>query len=156
MRVDLAKMNSEVVTVLNKLDAKDSALKQDAWYKQVVRGASWSQSVTRTAQPSGAVAIGQSAKVQISDRADYLPYAEWKAAENRDARFTVRVGDYVVRGELEDDVTPQTLPGIIKAKGSDAVQVKAFRDLADDSASYASRGLESIMETLFIEVGGGR
>lgn len=151
MFADLAKMYGQTVTVLNKLDARDSALKLDTWYKQVVTGALWSASITRSVSSDGTVGIGQSVKCHIANRAGYMPYDEWKAAENRDAYFTVRTGDYVILGEVAEDVTPQTVLQIVKAKGTDAMQVKAFRDLRDDSVSYQRADFESIMETLYME-----
>lgn len=151
MFVDLSKMYGQTVTVINKLDARDAALKLDAYYKQAVAGALWSAQVSRTVSTDGSVQIGQSVKVHIADRSGYLPYDEWKAAENRDAYFTVRTGDYIVLGEVAEDVTASNVLQIVKAKGDDAVQVKAFRDLRDDSVSYSSAQLERMMETLYIE-----
>lgn len=151
MFVDLAKMYGQTVTVINKLDAKDAALKMDAYYKQVVRSALWSSQVSRTVSTDGSVQIGQSVKVHIADRSEYMPYDEWKAAENRDAYFTVRTGDYIVLGEVAEDVTASNVLQIVKAKGGDAMQVKAFRDLRDDSVSYPIAAIESMVETLYIE-----
>lgn len=151
MFVDLSQMYGQTVTVLNKLDARDSALKLDTWYKQVVTGALWSANITRSVSGDGSVQIGQSVKCHIANRAEYMPYDEWKAAENRDAYFTIRTGDYIVLGEVTEDVTASNVLQIVKAKGGDAMQVKAFRDLRDTSVSYPSEGLESVMETLYME-----
>lgn len=151
MFVDLSRMYGQTVTVLNKLDARDSALKLDTWYKQVVRGALWSASITRSVATDGTVSIGQSVKCHIANRSEFMPYDEWKAAGNRDAYFTIRTGDYVVLGEVSEDVTASNVLQIVKSKGGDAMQVKAFRDLHDPSVSYPSAGMESIMETLYIE-----
>lgn len=151
MFVDLSKMYGQTVTVLNKLDARDSALKLDTWYKQVVRGALWSASITRSVATDGTVSIGQSVKCHIANRSEFMPYDEWKAAGNRDAYFTIRTGDYVILGEVSEDVTASNVLQIVKAKGGDAMQVKAFRDLRDPSVNYPSAGMESIMETLYIE-----
>lgn len=151
MRASLSKMYGQTVTVLNKLDARDSTLKLDTWYKQVVTGALWSASITRSVSPDGTVSIGQSVKCHIANRAEYMPYDEWRAAENRDAYFTVRTGDYVILGEVDEDVTPQNVLQIVKAKGTDAMQVKAFRDLRDDSVSYQRADFKAIMETLYME-----
>lgn len=151
MFVDLSRMYGQTVTVINKLDAKDAALKMDAYYKQVVTGALWSAQVSRSVSTDGSVQIGQSVKVHIADRSEYMPYDEWKAAENRDAYFTIRTGDYIILGEVTEDVTASNVLQLVKAKGDDAMQVKAFRDLHDDSVSYPSKQLESMMETLYIE-----
>lgn len=151
MFVDLSKMYGQTVTVLNKLDARDSALKLDTWYKQVVTGALWSANITRNVATDGSVSIGQSVKCHIANRAEYMPYDEWKAAGNRDAYFTIRTGDYVILGEVTEDVTASNVLQIVKARGDDAMQVKAFRDLRDAAVSYPSRQLESMMETLYIE-----
>lgn len=151
MFVDLSRMYGQTVTVLNKLDARDSALKLDTWYKQVVTGALWSADITRSVATDGTVQIGQSVKCHIANRSEFMTYDEWKAAGNRDAYFTIRTGDYVILGEVTDDVTASNVLQIVKSKGNDAMQVKAFRDLRDQSVNYPSAGMESIMETLYIE-----
>lgn len=151
MFADLSQMYGQTVTVLNKLDARDSALKLDTWYKQVVTGALWVASITRSVATDGTVSIGQSVKCHIANRAEFKPYDVWKAAENRDAYFTVRTGDYVILGEVTDDVTASNVLRIVKAKGGDAMQVRAFRDLRDPAVSYRAPGMEAIMETLYIE-----
>lgn len=151
MFANLSSMYGQTVTVLNKLDARDSALKLDTWYKQIVTGALWSANITRSVSTDGSVQIGQSVKCHIANRSEFMPYDEWKAAENRDAYFTIRTGDYVILGEVDEDVTASNVLQIVKAKGGDAMQVKAFRDLRDESVSYPSAAIESMMETLYIE-----
>lgn len=151
MRVDLHKMYGQTVTVINKLSARDASLGADAYYTQVIDSALWSSQISRTVDAEGTVQIGQSVKVHIADRSEYLPYDEWKAAGNRDAYFTMRVGDYIALGTIDGEVTASTMPSIIKAKGSDIMQVQAFRDLRDPSTRYGSDFVGSIMQTLYME-----
>lgn len=151
MRVDLHKMYGQTVTVINKLSARDASLGADAYYAQVIDSALWSSQISRTVDAEGTVQIGQSVKVHIADRSEYLPYDEWKAAGNRDSYFTMRVGDYIALGTIDGEVTASKLPSIIKSKGSDIMQVQAFRDLRDPSTRYGSDFVGSIMQTLYME-----
>lgn len=151
MRIDLPKMYGQTVTVINKLDARDSTLGKDTYYTQVLDSALWSAQVSRTVDSEGTVQIGRSVKCHIADRSEYLPYDEWKAAENRDAYFTMRAGDYIVLGTVDGDVTASTISDIRKAKGQDFMQVSAFRDLRDTSTRYGSDFVGSVMQTLYME-----
>lgn len=151
MRVDLPKMYGQTVTVINKLDARDSTLGKDTYYTQVIDSALWSAQVSRTVDTEGTVQIGRSVKCHVADCSEYLPYDEWKSAENRDDYFTVRTGDYIVLGTVDGDVTASTISDIRKAKGQDFMQVQAFRDLRDQSTRYGSDFVGSVMQTLYME-----
>lgn len=129
MRVNLNELYRETITIINKLDAKDAALRQDAWYKTVLRDCMWSARTVRAVSADGTVAVGTSIRVQIPENADYVPYAEWSKPANRDARFTIRAGDYIIRGEVAEEITPSNVRKIVADHEPDACQVKAFADL---------------------------
>ena len=140
------------VTLLNKLDAKDAALAQDAYYKTILTGCMWSDSSTRTVGSDGTVSIATAHQVQIPEMADYLPYREWVKPENRDGHFTVREGDYVILGEVTEDVTPSNYRAVIKAYEPQAFQVQAFQDCTFGKGFSSSKsGWQRFAEVLSLE-----
>lgn len=151
MRVSPEIYNS-TITVINKLDAKDAALSQDAYYKTVLKGCMWSDSSTRTVGSDGTVSIATAHRVQIPEMENYLPYREWMQPENRDAKFTVREGDYVVFGEVTEAVTPSNVRSIVKKFEPEAFQVQSFQDCTfGDGFNSSDKGWLRFAEVLSIE-----
>lgn len=140
------------VTIVNKLDAKDAALASDAYYKTVLHGVMWSDSTARTVGSDGTVSIATSHNVQLPDFENYLPYREWCKAENRQEHFTVREGDWVVLGEVAEEVTSSTIRKVMALYEPDAFQVQSFRDLTHASGlDYVNSGWLRFAEVLSIE-----
>lgn len=152
MRVSPSIYN-DTITVINKLDAKDAALASDAYYPTVIRGCMWSDSTARTVDSSGTVAIATAHNVQIPERENYRPYREWSKAESRDEFFTVRNGDFIVKGEVTDPITSRSeLNALVQSREPDAFQVQSFRDLTHGEGFNAEkRGWLRFAEVLSIE-----
>lgn len=134
----------EVITLINKLDAKHATLKQDAYYPIVIHGCMWSEQFERIVGGDGKVLTGSVHKVQIPSESAlyYVPYREWKSMESREGYYTLRTGDYVVRGVVEGPITATTVRTIISDYEPDAFAVKAWRELTvvdeiPDNLSFA-------------------
>lgn len=112
------------ITVLNKLSARDSATKLDVWKSTVLHNCSWSGKAERSMDGNNAV-VGNVFVVRVPKSADYHPYNEWK--ESMDG-FTFSTGDYIIRGEVTDEVTPNTVQSIINAHKPEAFIIKLFQD----------------------------
>lgn len=152
MRVNLNELYRETITVINKLDAKDAALRQDAWYKTVLKDCMWSTRTVRSVDAEGSVSIGTAFRVQIPESADYLPYTEWSKPSERDSHFTVRAGDYIIRGEVAEEITPENIRKVIAKYEPEACQVKAFADLTKRAGLHSGVGpLHRFAEVLSIE-----
>ena len=117
------------VTVLNKRDGLDSPDHLDTWKKTVLQKCAWKQTETRS--QSGRV----SDDTEISEGADYLvrvppsseyrPYSAWK---NTMEGFTFSPGDYVLKGEITEEVTAETVQSVVNKYRPDAFEVRLFRD----------------------------
>lgn len=152
MRADLSKIYDDTITVINKLDAKDSMLKQDDYYKTVLHHCMWSVRTTRTVQSDGTVNIGTVHNVQIPESENYQPYREWKKAENRAESFTLRTGDYIVLGEVAEKITASTLKSITKLYEPDAFQIQSFRDATKGNGfSHSTNGIMRFAEVYAVE-----
>lgn len=152
MRADLSAIYDDTITVINKLDARDAALKQDVYYATVLHHCMWSVKATRAVQSDGTVAVGTTHQVQIPEAENYIPYREWKESEAREGAFTIRTGDYIVRGEIDGEVTAQTLRDIVKRYEPDAFQVQAFRDATKgEGFSHGLEGALRFAEVYYVE-----
>lgn len=112
------------ITVLNKLAAKDSATKLDVWKSTVLHNCAWSGKAERSMDGNNAT-VGNVFVVRVPKSADYHPYNEWK--ETMDG-FTFSTGDYIIRGEVTEEVTPSTVQDIVNRHKPEAFIVKMFQD----------------------------
>lgn len=152
MRVDLGKVYNETITVINKLDAKDSALKQDSYFVTTLEGCMWTVTQTRDVANDGTVIIGTVHAVQIPESENYMPYREWKRAENRADAFTLTTGDYVVRGAIEEDVNASNIKAVVKRYEPDAFQIQSFRDATKGAGFECTKsGIMRFAEMYYIE-----
>lgn len=152
MHADLGRIYDETITVINKLDARDSALKQDSYFVTVLERCMWSDRVTRTVQDDGTVNIASSHQVQIPEAESYMPYREWRKAEVRDESFTLRAGDYIIRGRVEDEITASTIKSVVKLYEPDAFQIQAFRDATKgDGFAHSTDGILRFAEMYYVE-----
>lgn len=153
MYADLGKIYNDTITVINKLDAKDAALKTDAYYKEVLHHCMWSVKSTRTVQSNGTVNIGTVHQVQIPESENYQPYRVWKNSDTRDDAFTIREGDYIVRGEVTEEIdTATTLKAVMKLYEPDVFQVQSFRDATKgEGFSHSTAGIMRFAEVYYVE-----
>lgn len=112
------------ITVLNKLAARDSATKLDVWKATVLHNCSWSGRAERSVS-GNTVSVGNVFVVRVPKSADYHPYNKWK--ESMDG-FTFSTGDYIIRGEVTEEITPDTVQNIVNAHKPEAFIVKLFQD----------------------------
>lgn len=112
------------VTVLNKLAARDSATKLDVWKATVLHNCSWSGRAERSMDGNNAT-VGNVFVVRVPKSADYHPYNEWKGSMDG---FTFSTGDYIIRGEITEEVTPSTVQSIVNAHKPEAFIIKLFQD----------------------------
>lgn len=112
------------VTVLNKLDYRDSATKLDIWKATVLHNCSWSGRVERSMDGNNAT-VGNVFVVRVPRSADYHPYNEWKESMEG---FTFSTGDYIIRGEITEEVTPSTVQSIVNTHKPEAFIIKLFQD----------------------------
>lgn len=149
MRANLGRIYNTTITVLNKLDAKDSSQKMDEYKPTVIQHCMWSLVTSRTVQADGTVLIGTSHRVQIPEDALYRPYKEWK----KDLEgFTIRTGDYIVKGRIIEEVTTANYKSIIKQYEPDAFEVQTFRDATKgEGFEHSIKGINRFIEPYVIE-----
>lgn len=140
----LCEQYGEPITLINRLDARHAQLKQDVYYATVIHGCMWAESFEQATSSSGTVIPSALHKVQIpaDAKSNYRPYREFRKMESREGVFTLRDGDYVIRGMIDEPVTAETVRMILSDYEPDVFQVKAWRELTTvdevpDCLSYA-------------------
>lgn len=153
MRADIGTIYDDTVTVVNKLDARDAALKQDMYYKTTLHHCMWSTQATRAVQSDGTVAVGTSHQVQIPESANYMPYREWRKSQVREGSFTIRTGDYIILGEIEQsEITPSNIRDTLRLYEPDVFQVQAFRDATKGAGfEHGTEGALRFAEVYYVE-----
>lgn len=120
---------AHTVTVLNRRAERDSPDGLDAWKKTVLRGCFWEGQQTRgqsgRVSYSAEVYEGASYLLRVPQAPDYRPYRIWKADMEG---FTFSTGDYIIRGEVAEEITPETVLCVVERHRPDAFEVQLLKD----------------------------
>lgn len=114
---------NQKITILNKLKRTDSSTGLDVWYKHTVDDAAWYTDSARSAGGSS-VYIGSYITVLIPFHDDYMPYKDWRNIDDKDSYFTMQANDYIVLGEMEEDVDANNIIQVLQKYGELVCQVK--------------------------------
>lgn len=137
----LKNIYNQKVTILNKLKKSDSSTGLDVWYKTVIEDAAWYARVERTVS-GGSVLIGSYVRCLIPYHEEYLTYGEWRKLDNPEGKFTMSSGDYIVLGEVEEEITPQNIVSIMTKYDPSVCSVKHFEELHDRFSAYVQLNVE--------------
>lgn len=118
---------THTVTVLNKRAGRDSADYLDVWKKTVLRDCFWAGKQTQ-GQSGQEVNEGASFLLRVPRSERYRPYREWKGDMEG---FTFSPGDYIILGEVEEEITPETVQAVVESRRPEAFEVQLFKDNTD-------------------------
>ncbi len=99
---------NQQITILNKLKRIDSDTNKDVWYKTVLTDVAWYTDSARSAGNHD-VYIGSYITILIPFHEEYLDYLDWVKAKERENYYTMSTGDYVIKGFVEEDITPENI-----------------------------------------------
>lgn len=119
----LKNIYNQTITVLNKLRRSDSLTGRDVWYKTIINDAVWYTDSARSAGNS-TVYIGSYITVLVPFHDDYLDYLEWRKFGKQDDYFTISVGDYVVKGIVEEEITAENIIKVLETYGENVCYVR--------------------------------
>ena len=111
------------MTILNKLKRTDSKTGVDVWRKSIVDDVVWYTKSARSAG-SSSVFIGTYITVLFPFNSRYLPYMEWKKPGNQDEHFTMSSGDYIILGDVPENITANNIIKVLEQYGENVCQVK--------------------------------
>lgn len=119
----LENIYNQRVTILNKLKRTDSKTGVDVWRKSTVDDVVWYTKSARSAG-SSSVFIGTYITVLFPFNTRYLPYMEWKKPGNQDEHFTMSSGDYIILGDVPENITANNIIKVLEQYGENVCQVK--------------------------------
>ena len=119
----LENIYNQRVTILNKLKRTDSKTGVDVWRKSTVDDVVWYTKSARSAG-SSSVFIGTYITVLFPFNSRYLPYMEWKKPGNQDEHFTMSSGDYIILGDVPENITANNIIKVLEGYGENVCQVK--------------------------------
>lgn len=119
----LENIYNQRVTILNKLKRTDSKTGVDVWRKSTVDDVVWYTKSARSAG-SSSVFIGTYITVLFPFNSRYLPYMEWKKPGNQDEHFTMSSGDYIILGDVPENITANNIIKVLEQYGENVCQVK--------------------------------
>lgn len=99
---------NETVTILNKLKRTDSDTGRDVWYKTVLTDVAWYTDSARSAGNHD-VYIGSYITILVPFHDEYMDYLDWAVCKNKEDFYTMSTGDYVIRGLVEEEITPDNV-----------------------------------------------
>jgi len=114
---------NETITILNRLRRADYNGKVDLWYKTVLHDVAWYTASARSAGGS-AVYIGTYITILVPFNDKYVPYMEWRNAENRGELFTISNNDYIIKGVVPEEITAENVVSVMQKYGEDVCLVK--------------------------------
>lgn len=152
MRANLGDIYNETITVVNRLDARDSATRQDTYYATVIHHCMWTEKISRMVQSDGTVKVGVTHQVQIPESENYKPYRAWRLTEERQDAFTLTEGDYVFRGELTEEVTASNIRALVNNYEPDVFQIQSFMDTTKGKGfEHSTDGILRFAEMYYVE-----
>lgn len=119
----LENIYNQRVTILNKLKRTDSKTGVDVWRKSTVDDVVWYTKSARSAG-SSSVFIGTYITVLFPFNSRYLPYMEWKKPGNQEEHFTMSSGDYIILGDVPENITANNIIKVLEGYGENVCQVK--------------------------------
>lgn len=139
----LTNIYNETVTVFNKLRRPDSIMGKDVWHKTVISDAAWYRQSERDINGTSAV-IGTYKKVLIPFHDNFLRYIEWKTPGNQEGHYTISVGDYVVLGLVEEEITGENIVNTLEKYGDNVCLVKHYTECHDRFGAHVQLSIEGV------------
>lgn len=117
------------VTILNKLNRKDSTTKLDVWYKTTIQNCAYSTNKVENVS-GNVVSVGQTFTILIPFSELYLPYKDWKDSPLIASRFTLNPGDYIfLVSSVSEDVTPNTIQTVRNLYEPNVCEIKTITEV---------------------------
>ena len=129
MRINPQNIISSKCTIINKLKKADSATGVDVWYKHELYDCFWDV-ISQATQAGQQTYLGATKSVQIPANQG-IPFAEYElwAQGNMDSHFTVSPDDYIVLGEVHEDINAGNIVSVMNKYGDKACRIKVFNNL---------------------------
>jgi hypothetical protein len=130
MRINPKKMLSNKITIVNRLKGVDNDSGRDMFFKKVLDNCAWNSKEIST-RNGNTITYSNGYEVHIPQAQEYtyFEYNIWKNKENLDDCFTFSLDDYVILGEVEEEITPNNITEVIDKYKPNAFQIRVYEDL---------------------------
>jgi hypothetical protein len=130
MRINPKKMLSNKITIVNRLKGVDNDSGRDMFFKKVLDNCAWNSKEIAT-RNGNTITYSNGYEVHIPQAQEYtyFEYNIWKNKENLDDCFTFSLDDYVILGEVEEEITPNNITEVIDKYKPNAFQIRVYEDL---------------------------
>lgn len=119
----LKNIYNQQITILNKLRRADSNTQRDIWYKTVLNDVAWYTDSARSAG-NHTVYIGSYITILIPFHDEYKDYLEWRKIPNRENFYTMSLGDYIVKGTIDEEITSDNIVKTLEGYGENVCLVR--------------------------------
>jgi len=107
-------MRTDKATILCKVPRQQSESGLDEWYKMPLTGCVYKRS--KVTNVSGTtVSMSQIYTVLLPFDDAYVSYDQWVGLADKQDTYSVSQGDYIVFGEVKEEITPDTVRDILDA-----------------------------------------
>lgn len=134
---------NQKVTILNKQKRTNKPGSVDVWYKKVIENAAWYSEAVRQVINNGVV-IGTVYKVLIPFNADYMRYKDWAKLQDKGSYFTMSSGDYIILGDVPDEVTASNIVEVTKKYEGDICTVKHITETHERFGATVQLKIEGV------------
>ena len=130
MRINPKKMLSNKITIVNRLKGVDNDSGREMFFKKVLDNCAWNSKEIAT-RNGNTITYSNGYEVHIPQAQEYtyFEYNIWKNKENLDDCFTFSLDDYVILGEVEEEITPNNITEVIDKYKPNAFQIRVYEDL---------------------------
>lgn len=94
----------KTITIFNKIVGEDNKV---SWQRTVINGCFWKY-INETKYVDNVKMQTKEVICRIPEQENYVPYLQWKTLDDKSNKFTLRTGDFVVYGEVDDVVDEYT------------------------------------------------
>jgi len=108
----------------------------ETYYRSVIIACQWENRKAANVIASGLIAADSVAiYIPHSVSANYVKPKAWQALATKTGKWTLQVGDYIVKGLVADEITGAFTITALKAKYDDVVQAKSVDTMDMGSVS---------------------
>ena len=121
------------LTIFNK--HYDPTSKSEKYQRTQIVGVVWENRKAANVIKSGLISADQVAiYIPFARGANYLQPIAWQALSNKTGKWTLQIGDFVVKGLVNDSITSSFTISDLKAKYNDVLSIKSVDTMDRGSA----------------------
>lgn len=141
----LKSIYNQKVTILNRLRRADGTAGVDVWYKHTLDNVAWYTDSARSAGGS-TVFIGTYITILIPFTDEYVKYKDWKllSDEEKAGKFTISASDYIVLGDVTEDINAQNVVATMQEYGDDVCLVRHRKECYDRFGATVQLKIEGV------------